>query len=121
SDLVIVPTGYLVGGAGDVFQVSDSFVNQSTQNTAWNTRDAALVFNGASRESVLLAGLDKGALYDGYADNFAWGTVELGSGAGLSITSGIGAKGALYAGVFALDGGLSQLASILSDFNIYYD
>jgi PEP-CTERM motif len=121
TDLVVMPTGFLVGGAGDVFQVSHSFSNQSTQNTSWNTRGAALVFNGAGSESVLLAGLDKGALYDGYADNFAWGTVELGSGAGLSIASGIGAKGALYAGVFALDGGLAQLASIVSDFNIYYD
>src|SRR5207244_8489985 len=61
----------------------------------------------------------KGALYDGYADNYAWGTVELAASAGLSITAP--GNGALYAGVFALDGGLGQLASIMSDYNIYYD
>jgi hypothetical protein len=120
-DLVVSPTGYLVGGAGDVFKVSHSFINQSAQNTAWNTRGASLVFNGAGSENVLLAGLDKGALYDGYADNFAWGSVELAAGAGLSITAAPGSKGALYAGLLMLDGGLGQLASIMSDSNIYYD
>jgi hypothetical protein len=121
TDLVVAANGYLTGGAGDVFNVSHSFVNQSTQNTLWNTRGATLVFNGSGSEAMLLAGLDKGAQYAGYQDNFAWGNVELASGAGLTISSGASGKGALYVGVFTLGAGLGQLGSIVSDANIYYD
>lgn len=118
--LMIDPTGYLMGGAGDVFRVSSSFTNHSQQNTQWNTDAASLVFDGGTTEAVLLAGLDEGATRSGYHQNFSWGSVELANGTGLDITNAKGTA-AWYVGAFTLDGGLSQLASITSGVNIYYD
>jgi hypothetical protein len=78
-----------------------------------------LVFDGSGTEQLTLAGTDKGASAAGYDDNFSWGTVELNSGVALAIGSDAGR--ALYAGLFILDGGLTQLANISSAANIYYD
>jgi hypothetical protein len=119
GDLSIGSTGTLAGGAGDVFKVSGSFVNGSTQALAWDTHAASLVLTGVGSQTLVLAGADKGASFAGYSDNYSWGSVEFGSG--LSLSVGSDASRALYAGLVVLDGGLGQLASVNSAANIYYD
>jgi hypothetical protein len=119
GDLRIGSTGTLAGGAGDVFKVGGSFLNGSTQAQAWDTSAATLVLLGGGNQTVTFAGLDLGARYDAYSANFSWGGLEL--GAGLNLNIGSDASRAFYTGLLVLSGGLSQLASINSAANIYYD
>ena len=74
TDLIIDATGYLVGGTGDSFFITNDFINNSA-NALWNTRNARLVFD--TGEDILhqftLAGLAS-------TDAFSWGTLELTSG-----------------------------------------
>jgi hypothetical protein len=53
--LSIGSTGTLVGGAGDVFRVSGSFVNENTQAQAWDTSAAALVLTGGGALVVVVS------------------------------------------------------------------
>lgn len=122
TDLIVNDPGYLLGEVGDNFFISGNFANYSLQNTLWNTRTASLFFNGLGDQNLYLAGSDLGALRSGYSDNFSWGEFTLGSGSVARFwDSNADADAALYVGLFALGGGLDQLASIYSDFNIYYD
>jgi len=122
GDLLVLTDGYLTGGSGDLFVINAAFFNSSTQNILWSTGQSSLEFDDGTHD-LSLAGLDLGAVFAGYGDNFAWGTFELDSGAGLLVTDGNGANAstALYAGVFLLADGIGQLSSISSDYNIYYD
>jgi len=122
NNVLINNSGYWVGNANDSFFVGGTFENRSLQNTLWNTRDASLILNGAGTQNLYLAGADLGALYSGYTNNFAWGDFTLSSGVSTHLWDGNANPGAaLYVGLFDLGGGLSQLSSITSDFNIYYD
>jgi hypothetical protein len=124
TDLTVGPSGYLTGGAGDVFIVSGNFTNNSTQNSAWNTAAAELDFDsGPGMHNFALAGTDQGASYFGYVNNFAWGIFRLRSGQSLALADGNGNSGAaLYATRIALDNGLGQVSSIAGNsFSIYYD
>lgn len=126
TDVTINETGYYVGGVGDEWFVSGDFLNYSLQNTLWNTGDSLLGFNGSGDQTMLLAGVDFGATRAGYADNFAWGNLFVGSGTTLHIADGNSTTGgALYAGVVNLGRGVDMdnllVSYILSDYNIYYD
>ncbi|MBU1053128.1 MAG: hypothetical protein KKC46_04765 [Proteobacteria bacterium] len=119
-DWIIGETGRVIGGVGDNFFVLRNFINNSFQNSLWDTDEAALILNGIGQE-MYLAGADYGALPSGYDDNFAWGSFTLRSNVTLSIFDGNSTDGAaLYVGVFGLEGGLDQLLKIYSDYNIYY-
>ena len=90
TNLTIGSSGYLSGGSGDTWLVSGNFVNNSTQNTLWNTALSTLEFNGSGAHLLDLAGQDLGAA--GYTNNFAWGTLDLTDTTGeLSLGSGNGA------------------------------
>jgi hypothetical protein len=115
ASLAVGASGYLLAGAGNVFAITGSFINASTQNTLWNTSLAALLFSGTS-VTAQLGSTDGGA--GGAANNFAWGSVELSNGTALTIS---GAHQALYTGLFLLDGGLAQLSGLASADNIYYN
>lgn len=120
SDLVIDPTGFLVGGVGDEFYVGGDFLNASTNNSQWNTDAAKLCITGAGSHQFGLAGADLGA--GGFAHNFGWGDFCLDSGVSLTLFDSNTTSGAaLYVGLFELGGGISQLSQILGAFNIYYD
>jgi hypothetical protein len=122
TDLVIGKNGHLVGGAGDNWYVKGNFANHSLQNILWDTNAASLFFNGTGTQNLYLAGVDFGALSSGYTNNFSWGEFSLKSGASMHLWDGNTHPGAaLYARLFELGGGLSQLGSIFSDYNIYYD
>jgi len=101
NDLVIGPTGYLVGGAGDRFFVSGDLVSASTNNTSWSTEQAALIFHtgGDAQHSLSLTGTDFGPLPSGAIQNFAWGRLEIAAGNSLTLVDGNATSGgALYAG-----------------------
>lgn len=119
TNLDIGSSGYLQGGAGDVFDVTNNFLNESTQNSLWNTTLATLIFSGASGTSHLssLAGL-AGV---GFTSNFAWGTLELGAGNSLDLTQGSG--NAFYVNYLDLQGGIGQLSDLTasSGVSLYYN
>jgi hypothetical protein len=120
TDLNVGSGGYLQGGLGDLFIVSGSFDNGSTQNTLWSTASSELDFGNGSAHQFLLAGVDSGTTIAGYTNNFAWGTVNLYSGQTLSLGAGSGT--ALYAGALVLGSGTAQISSITGNgHNIYYD
>jgi hypothetical protein len=125
TTLTVNATGYLSGGTGDEFHVSGDFVNHSEQNTLWSTSDAALFFDGGGSQSFYLAGADYGATAAGYSDNFAWGSLTLGSGTTLNLFDGnADPSAALYVENIALSGidaGNLFISSLLGAFNIYYD
>jgi hypothetical protein len=130
GNLVIEPTGFLVGGNGDLWKVGNDFLNTSTQNTAWNTTKAALQFFQSTgqdnQHSLQVPGLDKGPAVAGSLDNFAWGILDL-NGQELFLLDYGEEGGALY---------LRSLAGLLFDekdplhilnidnplgLNLYYD
>lgn len=122
TDLAVGPAGVVTAAAGDLFDVSGSFVNLSTQASSWDTHGASLLFHGAGNPSFVLAGRDVGADAAGYQANFAWARVEIAAGTGLILSAAsAGQRGALYTGAFVLDGGLNQIAALHSAANIYYD
>jgi hypothetical protein len=122
ADVTIGSSGYWTGGVGDNFYISGNFVNNSLLNTLWNTGAASLFFNGAGDQNLYLAGSDLGTLYSGYSNNFAWGEFSLDSGTSIHLFDGNSdPTAALYVGLFELGDGLTQLGSIYSDYNIYYD
>lgn len=123
TDLVIGTSGSLTGGLGDRFIISGNFSNNSLQNIAWSTRNAELVFSGGQAHSMSLAGADSGAVFSGYANNFAWGILHLAPGQSLTLADGNAtARGALYTQKLILEGGVPQIASITGNgFNLYYD
>ncbi|QSA96391.1 autotransporter outer membrane beta-barrel domain-containing protein [Methylococcus sp. EFPC2] len=123
QNLSVGAEGYLVGGEGDVFVVSGDFQNGSTQSSLWETSASTLVFAGGSGQHVMgLAGEDRGAQASAFLNNFSWGTLALASGDRLNLTDGNTTPGAaLYARRIVLPGGTAQLASVFSDYNVYFD
>ncbi|SDW84202.1 PEP-CTERM sorting domain-containing protein [Nitrosomonas oligotropha] len=122
TNLIIGTSGYLVGGTGDEWHITGSFENHSLQNTLWNTANAGLFFDGGGLKSLYLAGIDEGASPFGFTNNFAFGSLFLAQGAELNILDGNATPGAaMYVEQLNLAGGVSQLSSIHSDYNIYYN
>ncbi len=111
ANLVVGSTGYLTGGAGDVFDIIGSFQNDSTQKALWNTSLSTLDFSGTAgtTHNFALAGTAGG----GFANNFAWGTLILGAGNTLDLTPGSG--NALYVDYLDLQGGSSQITDLLAN------
>ncbi|MDH3458035.1 MAG: PEP-CTERM sorting domain-containing protein, partial [Gemmatimonadota bacterium] len=122
EDIILGETGYLVGGVGDRFFVDGDFLSASVLSGVWQTRAAELIFQGGTGHTLQYTGADLGAVGDGYADNFAWGVLQLGAGDTLILGDGDAVPGAaLYVDVLRLEGGVGQIASILGNgFDIYY-
>ncbi|HSZ54065.1 MAG TPA: choice-of-anchor tandem repeat NxxGxxAF-containing protein [Tepidisphaeraceae bacterium] len=120
TDLTILATGVLEGGAGDRFFISGDFLNSSAERNAWNTAQALVDLQGAAAHVLGVAGRDLGANGAGYSDNFAIGTLVVDHGGAIVLHGP--ADSALYVGTLALADGLSQIASIQGDgLKIYYD
>jgi hypothetical protein len=79
TDLIIGQNGYLVGQLADAFKISGNLISSSLMNTDWNTRQAFLQFIEGSNNihDFYLSGADFGAGMPGYANNFAWGTLDV--------------------------------------------
>ncbi len=127
NNLSVGPAGYLVGGVNDQFIVTGDFQNASNQGKLWNTSQSSLVFSGSASgqtsHTMQLVGADKGASSQAAKNNFSWGSVTLSSGNQLALANGNanGTKPALYVQRLVLPGGSSQLGSITSNYNIYFD
>lgn len=124
NNLSVGSDGYLVGGSGDTFIITGDFNNASSQNTLWNTANADLIFTGpiSTHHNMGLAGADLGITGTAPANNFSWNSITLSSGNTLALIDGNSTPGAaLYASRVILPDGISQLSSISSNYNIYFD
>ena len=69
TDLTIGTNGYLVGGAGDVFDITGNLISTSAQNTEWSTGQATIEFGnvsgGSTGHTFDLTGQDLGATLAG--------------------------------------------------------
>jgi hypothetical protein len=130
ASMAIGPEGVLLGGSGDQFIVSGDLINTSTRNAAWNTAAALISFTGGPAHTLAWSGINQGASYQGYVNNFAIGALELSAGNTLTLEPG----GAIYVGSLLLDGrpaDASQLAAYIAQAisnsgsadptDIYYD
>jgi hypothetical protein len=125
GNVVVTGNGYFVGGPGDVFEVEGDFVNQSTNNVAWNTEQAILKFVGDGPHTLTLPSAGE---TPGYANNFAWGVLDLTSlppGESLTLIASDGSTGgALYVydiiGLELSDGTITNLVGF-AGLNLYYD
>lgn len=121
GDLVVEDQGWIAASASD-FLITGDFLNRSTKATFWDTAQANLQLFGNGLHSVALAGMDLGATRAGYANNFAWSALALGSDSRYQLIDGNATAGAaLYVGLVELQDGLGQLRNIKSNYNIYYD
>jgi hypothetical protein len=122
ADLSVGPDGYLVGGAGDIWQIGGNFYNTSTMNTQWDTSQSILAFNGGDH-TLQIPGLDRGANFYGYTNNFAWGTLDV-TGQELTLSSAFDSDAALYLGrILGLVFDDLTIANIYSSegLNLYYN
>jgi hypothetical protein len=118
SDLTVGATGVILAGIGDVFDIHGNFINDSTQNTQWNTDAAELDFTGGGTHVFGLAGKASA----GFGDNFAWDILRIGSSDVLDLE--IGSGSALY--VNFLDGLVTSGNLVTNIFGgpdlfLYYD
>jgi fibronectin-binding autotransporter adhesin len=124
TDVSIGKNGAWAAGAGDRFFVAGDFLNQSTNPSVWDTTSAELhLITGGVGDTLQLPGADLGPTFDGYIDNYAWGTLSLAAGRSLTLIDGDNTPGgALYADYLDLAGGLSQINLITSNgLTLYYD
>lgn len=128
NNLTVGPNGYLTGISGDQFIVKGDFRNSSALNKSWSTSRADLVFSAPvagqpAQHRMDLTGADKGPTAQAAKKNFSWGSLKLEQGNALTLANGNtnGGRPALYVGKLVLPDGKSQLSSISSDYNIYYN
>lgn len=125
NNLTIGNTGYLVGQHGDRFYISGDFINHSTMNTDWNTKQSYLGFitGEDNLHDLYLVGMDYGTKMSAYSDNFSWGTLDI-TGNMLYLYDGNDiAGGALYLReILGLDISGNLITNILGveGLNIYY-
>lgn len=123
SDLAIGNNGVMLGGTGDIFNVSGNVSNDSTQSSAFDISGAQLTLQGTANHDFTWSGADLGQSASGYVNNFSIGVLEVQSGGSLTVLDGNATGGVgLYVEALELDGGISQIASIIGNgANIYYD
>jgi len=123
SDVSIGQQGAWVGGLGDRFMVGGDLLSSSTNKSGWQTIEAELRFLSGANHMMSVLGEDLGKSYDGYTDNFGWGTLALDGGDSLTLADGDAAPGgALYVHRLLLGGGAGQITHITGNgLSIYYD
>src|SRR4051794_39666699 len=118
QNLMIGPSGALIGGLGDIFNIRGNLTNNSTQNTVWDTHLSQIGFNASGAHQLTWTGTEQGCGNAGFINNFAVGNFVLPTGASLTTIGG----GALYTRVLTLSGGVSQIGSITgSGLSIHYN
>src|SRR5258705_9999847 len=78
SSVTVGPEGAWVGGVGDRFFVGGDLISRSGNKSGWQTSDAQLSLMGGIEHLLSIGGVDRGSSFDGYVDNFAWGSLVLG-------------------------------------------
>ncbi len=118
QNLTVGPSGALAGGLGEVFNVRGNLINNSTQNTVWDTHLAQIGFNAIGPHQLTWSEAEMGRGNAGFINNFATAIFVVPSGATIT-TAGIGS---LYTRELILGDGVSQIASITgSRLNIHYN
>ena len=107
--------------------VSREFWTYSRAANLWDTSRSELHFSGDAHGTqpyyLAISGVDRGATYEGYDQNFAWGALHVDAGKALRLVSP-GPGRAIYVGDLLLDGGAQQISSITATsdrVNLYYD
>ncbi len=118
-------TGYWQGGIGDNWSITGGFLNNSTQNTKWDTGLSTIALTGSGNHVFRLMGTDKGAIMGGYTNNFAWGTLSITGGGSVTLTADSTSRYAQYVttilGVTLNSGQVTNISEATgSDLNIYY-
>ena len=125
NNLAIGTAGTIQASAGDLYRVGGNFTNLSTQNTTWNTSEAALEFISGSQttHTMQLTGTDLGTAQGANLNNFAWGSLTIDTGNDLSLEGQTGGGNALYVDdIIGAEISGDEITNILgNDFNIYYD
>jgi T5SS/PEP-CTERM-associated repeat protein len=121
------PTSVVIADEATEFVVSGDFWTNSAMAERWDTSRAQLHFSGQQQGELpyylQISGVDRGATYEGYRQNFAWGALHVDAGKELRLISP-GAGRAIYVRDLLLDGGVDQIGSITSTstpVNLYYD
>ena len=125
ANLTAGAAGYFVGGAGEIFEITRNFTNNSTDGARFNLSSAHLRFSGNGvQHRVAWPAADRGADPSGFDNNFAVGVLSLASGNSLALLDGNSTPGcAIYVRVLQLADGVGQIANIgtSGDVSIYYD
>jgi hypothetical protein len=89
-DLIVEESGYLVGGGDDRWFIQNHFVNNSQANILWDTGLSSLSFVSGedNLHHFFLAAADQGGGWEGYTNNFGWGTLSIGEGQALHLFDG---------------------------------
>jgi hypothetical protein len=108
---------------GDRFFISGDLLSSSKNKSGWQTAEAELKFLGGEDHVMSVLGEDRGISFDGYSDNFGWGTLAINAGDAVSLMDGDEvAGGGLYVHRLLLGGGVSQITNIQGNgLSIYYD
>ncbi len=101
--LTVSSNSVITAASGAVVQVGGDLVNASTQSTSVNLTQGKVQLLGGVPHNVFWPGVDIGATSAGYTNNFAIGTLELGSGDSM-VLYGINGSGAIYLSTLLLDG-----------------
>ncbi|MCU0780418.1 MAG: calreticulin family protein [Akkermansiaceae bacterium] len=98
GDFTVYESGYLTADAASRFMVLSNAVFNSTQGTLWHTENATLTLDSRFAHSIYLPGQDLGAVAGGFADNFAWGALDLPTAKNTTLRDGnpLVAGAALY-------------------------
>lgn len=123
NNLVIGASGWMTGGAADVFNISGNVLSTSTNKTAFNLSASHVTLQGAGTHTFTWTGVNLGATGAGYANNFAIGVFELGTGVSLDIQNGnVSGTVGIYVTTLLLDSGTNQATAINSNgADIFYD
>lgn len=123
SSVNIGENGAWVGGVGDRFFLTGDLLSESKNKSGWQTAEAELRLMGGVRHLLSISGADRGTSFDGYSDNFGWGTLVVDAGDSISLSDGDEAPGGgLYVHRLLLGGGVGQISNIQGNgLNVYYD
>jgi hypothetical protein len=80
TDLIVDPSGYLIGGAGDLFSIAGKFLNSSS-SALWDTKNADLAFTGAGTHDFQMG--PAGSVF-----KFEWDEFLLKDGVKLNLKGG---------------------------------
>jgi hypothetical protein len=106
GSVTVTPAGVITATPGSHLRFRGDFINHSTQNTAFDLLDASVTFDGGGATQLfVVAGLDLGATYDGFTNNFAIGTLVIGGGTNAVVALSGAAGRALYVESLTVDSG----------------
>ena len=127
ADVTVSQSGSLAGGAGDLFDFKKSLFINSTNRFGFDLAKSAVEFSGGGIHTNAITGQDFGTNDLGYAANFAYGELHLGStNDQICFTCGnipaIASNG-LYVGWLDLLGSTNFVANLhaTNTIHIYYD